>query len=441
MNQFLFLIVLFVIFGVCLADQNYFIHLSDPHVDFDYAEGAPTDCLLRKLGIPCCHNSSLGIATDSGAPRYGHRYCDAPPELIEESIAQFSKIFPHPKFIIVTGDIASHNALAETSSKIAKKWDWFFTLLEKYFGDKIKIVATLGNHDVFLADQFPDNGESEVLEYLTPVMKAHRLINDNKVDEMMFAKYGFYKTHLEGTNLDFISTNTIVDLKKNAQTNTSNPDPMNQYQYVRQALSESKKQGHRVWMLSHIMPNNSEIITRGASSYSKLVDEFAPDVLQVGFFGHTHRDQFALLGKKTLSTEAKSLALLAPGMTPKAGIFTSLRAVGITNNFDIKNWQQYYVNITKANERNKVLLEQAYNLRQDFTVSEVSTKAFQDLARKILRNETLAKRYISHKTTHHARVTSCDTGCRKNAFCSVSFVMHDLYLECLHKSYDELLHL
>lgn len=55
--------------------------MSDPHLDFEYFEGANAEC-----GKPVCCRVEDGLPKrpEDAAPKYGHKNCDAP-SIVAES--------------------------------------------------------------------------------------------------------------------------------------------------------------------------------------------------------------------------------------------------------------------------------------------------------------------------------------------------------------------
>ena len=132
-----------LVWGAAVARSSYFVHFSDPHVDFGYAPGSPTTCALQKLGWPCCHAWSTNTTPCELAPRFGHRNCDPPRETVQQIVEQAARLYPEPLLVLLTGDLASHDAFNEVPASIADKWDWLFTLVRRCFGaDQLRQKTT-----------------------------------------------------------------------------------------------------------------------------------------------------------------------------------------------------------------------------------------------------------------------------------------------------------
>ena len=82
--------------------------MSDPHLDYEYVEGANAEC-----GNPVCCRLEDGIPTnpDHAAGKFGHPNCDAPP-IVAESALEFIGSWPEedqPDLLLWTGDNTPHD--------------------------------------------------------------------------------------------------------------------------------------------------------------------------------------------------------------------------------------------------------------------------------------------------------------------------------------------
>lgn len=428
-------------------DGTYFIHLSDPHVDFGYKEGTPTECALRSLGWPCCHAQATNRTPCALAPRFGHPNCDAPRETVQRMIEQTALRHPRPAVVLLTGDLTSHDAFRETPERIAKNWDWLLTVVEQNFGRGVPVVATLGNHDVFPADQASEDRADTVLGALLPVLRAHGVLHAGERDEDAFAQRGFYRAPIAGTRVDAVVMNNILDLERNRLSRPETRDPGGMYAFVADAVARTAAAGRHVWLVGHVAPALAQERARGAAFAAQLLEAFGANGTVTGaFFGHTHHDQFFLVGLHSLADaaapgRAAAVAVVAPGATPLGGIRPSIRVVDCDpQTLAMLDWHQYHVDIDRANREGAVTLEHAYDFRAAYGVPDLSTASFHDIARRCLRNETLAVTFLNNMATRPGASSTCDAACRKNLFCSIAFAADNtLNKECLNAPLDLLL--
>ena len=435
-------------------DGTYFVHLSDPHVDFGYREGTPTECALRSLGWPCCHAQATNRTPCALAPRFGHANCDAPRETVQRLVEETARRHPRPAVVLLTGDVTSHDAFRETPERIAKNWDWLLTLIEQNFGRGVPVVATLGNHDVFPADQASEDRADAVLGALLPVLRAHGVLRAGQRDEDAFAARGYYRAPVAGTRVDAVVMNNVLDLDRNRLSRPETRDPGGMYAFVSAAVARAAAAGRHVWLVGHVAPALAQERARGATFAAQLLETFGANGTVTGaFFGHTHRDQFMLLGLHSVAEAASgktstganvtaaAVAVLAPGATPLGGIRPSIRVVDCDpETLAMRDWHQYHVDIDRANREGALTLEHAYDFRATYGVPDLSPASFHDIARRCLRNETLAVTYLNHMATRPGTYAACDPACRKNLFCSLAFPADStLSKECLNTPFEVLL--
>ena len=426
--------------GAAPSKSSYFVHFSDPHVDFGYTPGSPTTCALQKMGWPCCHAWSTNTSPCELAPRFGHRNCDPPRETVEQIVEQAAKLYPAPLLVLLTGDLASHDAFNEVPDRIAEKWDWMFGLVRRCFGADVPIVSTIGNHDVFPADQASHNATDPVVTALLAVLEKHGVVHPDVPDEALFARYGYYKAAIRGTDVDAVVMNNILDLTQNRLTPPDIDDPAGMYSFVERAVEDSVRAGRRVWLVGHVAPADSMERARAVVFHERLVARFGTNGTIAGaFFGHTHRDQFVLAGMQSLQDKARAVSMLAPGATPIGGINPGIRVVECdAATLELKDWHQYRVNMSRANRENVLTLEHAYDFRAAYGVPDLSAASFQQIAARCLTDEPFAVAFTNNMLTQPGAARSCDTACRKNLYCSLSFSGSQLRNKCMLTNTEQL---
>jgi len=410
-------IVLAVACGV--SASSYFIRLTDPHIDANYKQGTGVDCAVRTFGMPCCHDWT-NLTPCAAAPRFGHRYCDLPYETADLVLKGVADDFPNPQFVMITGDMASHDMEFETADHIADKWNWIFTEVKKYFGDNIKIIAGIGNHDVYPADQMSDNKTDDFITTVYNVMVKHGVIHEDIPDEKTFSLRGYYKTTIPNSNVDAIVMNNIVDEPYNMYTDPKNRDPAGMYSWLHKVISESASANRKVWLLGHIAPCEEMERTRGVTVIRSLLEEFGNKVITGLFYGHTHKDEFMLTGMKS-NENALSVSLLAPGMVARGYINPSARVVEFDGaDLNLVDWHQYRMDLANSNKKNQFIFSKVYTFRDHFEVPDLSVKSFQSISERTLTDEAYALKYLNTLATCTLN-TTCDAVCRRTVYCQTSF--------------------
>ena len=432
---------IFCVVFCAVSASSYFIHISDPHIDFNYKEGTNVNCALMDLGWPCCHNWSSHLSPAEQAPKYGFRNCDIPPDTFQVLVEAMAKEYPNPFLVLLTGDLTSHDAFYEYPEHIADKWDFVFTTVKKYFGEDVKIISTIGNHDVFPADQASDNKTDEVVTDLLNVMYNHGVLHKGVPDEDIFSLRGYYKTSIPNTNVDAVVMNNIIDLRQNRWTDKTNRDPGGMYSWMQKAVADSAAAGRKVWLVGHVAPTYEMELVRGVSAVERLVDAFARNgTLTAGLYGHTHHDEFMLTGMESLQDKPDFVSILAPGVTCKSDINPSIRAVDVDgDDLTLIDWHQYHMEINASNDARKVIFNHVYDFRAYYDVPDLSPKSFQTISQRTLTSESYAIKYLNARSTINNFYGSCDEDCRKQVYCNTSFrESSSLHMSCLFSSYKQL---
>jgi len=427
-----------------VSSASYFIHLSDPHIDFRYTENASIECTLLREGWPCCHDLSPNLSAKLKAPRYGHHHCDIPRETFEAMVEGLATAFPHPFLVLLTGDLTSHDAFYEYPEHIAQKLDFVFTTVKKHFGKSVKIITTIGNHDVFPADQASDNKTDEAVSASAEVMYKHGVIHKKIPDEDVFKLRGYYKTSIPNSSVDVIVMNNILDLTLNRFSDPNNRDPAGMYSWMEKKVMESACARRKVWLVGHVAPGVIWQLQRGVSVIERLIEDYGRNgTITRAFYGHTHMDEFVLTGMESLQDRAEFVSILAPGMTTKSNTNPSVRAVIVKGkDLELVDWYQYHFYLNASNKEKKPVFKHAYTFRKWLDVPDMSPQSFQLILQRILTNETYAVNYLNMRVSRTDNYKSCNEECRQNYYCTSAFAeSRDLRNACLNMDYNSLVKL
>ncbi|KAK5973197.1 Saposin type B region 1, partial [Trichostrongylus colubriformis] len=135
-----------------------FLHLSDIHIDRQYAVGSEAYCQLDdSLGTyaMCCRNyvddvsvsrtKTKPIVVPSGP--WGMPYaCDIPFQTFEASLSHISKAHKDLDYIIITGDFEAHDSWDYSEDLTRDNIHNVTALLLEYF-PKTPVYVSIGNHE------------------------------------------------------------------------------------------------------------------------------------------------------------------------------------------------------------------------------------------------------------------------------------------------------
>ena len=162
------------------------LHLSDPHLDFEYFEGTNAEC-----GKPVCCRVEDGLPSkpEHAAGKYGHKNCDAP-SIVAESAFEFLTTLSDdekPDLILWTGDNTPHDVWEQSVEQNA-----FYTVkvtefLEKHLPN-IPVISALGNHEFFPVNVMKIHETDPTISSLANVWAPY--LDPEAVE--LFSKYGYY---------------------------------------------------------------------------------------------------------------------------------------------------------------------------------------------------------------------------------------------------------
>ncbi|RCH78758.1 endopolyphosphatase, partial [Rhizopus stolonifer] len=139
--------------------HGYFLHITDMHIDEDYTQGTTVDS--------ACHELPKALAQKKKsrppsilADKYGTvgEQCDAPVILAQETLDWISKNWNDKlDFVIWTGDNAKHDWDKKQKRKrrdvYALNQHVTDMVLDTFWNDKIPVIPSFGNNDVFPHNQ------------------------------------------------------------------------------------------------------------------------------------------------------------------------------------------------------------------------------------------------------------------------------------------------
>lgn len=226
------------------------LHLSDPHPDFEYFEGANANC-----GKPVCCRIDDGLPSrpEDAAPKYGHPNCDAP-SIVLESAFDYLKSFPEsekPDLILWTGDNTPHDVWKQSVVKNALYTVKMTEFLEEHLPE-IPVISALGNHEFFPVNVME-------IDSTDPVIKSLAKVWANYLDEealAMFKKFGYYsqKVMLDDpvwSDVRVISLNSEQCNEMNWFLWSALGDPNGEIAWLEEELKKAEKNNEKVLLIAH----------------------------------------------------------------------------------------------------------------------------------------------------------------------------------------------
>jgi hypothetical protein len=234
------------------------------------------------------------------------------------------------EFVYYTGDDMPHDLYNMTSNALLVR---SMTGTAKALADipgSPKIIAALGNHNVFPVDQapFPPMEAARALYgELFSIWREHGILGPEH--NATFLKGGYYRT--DAGHVTVLSLNTILWYDRNALVSDADEDPAEQLAWLEAQLADVRGAGGVAHIIGHVPPGYVSA-TGSLMMRSSFNDRFLTllrlfnEVVKCSFFGHLHSDSFRLF---PTSNDDYMLLLLAPSVTPWANGWVPLDPGGL----------------------------------------------------------------------------------------------------------------
>lgn len=344
----------FCLFGACAAASaaegiggiaGQVLMLSDLH--FNPMADPP---LVDRLAAAEPQNWRGIFESSNGAAISGYGQ-DTNWRLLRSVLLQARQMLPDAQFLVLPGDFLAHNfrqafdaAAKEHSGAtyrvfVRKTMKFLAQQLEDAFPNR-PIVPALGNNDDVCGDFLLEPGGPFLADML-PIL--HSLIDGGGTStgfDRGWVGYGNYSVKIH--DIRIISVNTVFFSRRyrNACGSPGGPDPgQATLAWLEAELAAAKQAGEPVWLLYHVPPGVDGFTTlfRGscpddilpmweaayAQPFYALLRQYADSVV-VSFAGHTHMDDFRLIGTPG---GHYAFVLITPALSPIFGQNPAFRTV------------------------------------------------------------------------------------------------------------------
>lgn len=421
-----FWIVLVAITGIGQASaQNQVLLMSDLH----FNPLASCD-LARKLAQadPIKPKGSSSAESwkdilDREPQKYSKYTEDTNFALLQWSLTAMQSESPHPLLVMITGDLLVHQfwdkfheCFGGNSTK--KEFSAFVRKTMTFLADQIgltfpnaPIIPALGNNDSDCGDYMIDPGGPFLRTFAKSWSKlVHRppsRWNIKSDFKNMAANAGYYTATIltpRKTHIMMIVTNTTVwPSRYDPACDHSNSDPrIGQLDWLRSTLEQARASHQQVWILGHIPPgidvfatlrtSGSHIATMYDEGYNlaviSAIHDYGPTV-KIGFFGHSHNDDFRLLDAGTRNTPLQ----LIPSISPIHGNNPAFAVLTVDDDLDPQNYTVYALNLDAPQQWPK-----EYDFQTEYDQKGFSGKDLLALSTKVANDNKVRERFAKHFT-------------------------------------------
>jgi sphingomyelin phosphodiesterase acid-like 3 len=289
----------------------------------------------------------LDSSSDRSLGRYGR---DSNWMLLRSALQHMAETLPKPAFVLISGDFLAHgfrqefDAAAKDHSDAAyrifvrKTMQFLGLQLEQNF-PATPILPALGNNDEECGDYQLQPGGPFLADTL-PILRRLVGTAGGPGFDRDWKGYGNYTARAGGIRVLSTNTNFLSIHYRNACGSSADGDPAKAtLAWLEAELAAAKEAQERVWLVYHIPPGIDGFATlrRGAcpdtmipmwdqthaAAFLALLKRYA-DTVAAGFAGHTHMDDFRLIG----DAEGRyGFALITPAVSPIFGQNPAFRTV------------------------------------------------------------------------------------------------------------------
>ena len=339
---------------------------------------------------------------DSNYPLFGQALTALQPEASHASVAIFpGDILAHDfgdKFFRLYGkeDDAALRAFVFKTVK-------FFTLQVREHLGNVPVVFTNGNNDGYGEDYkivpgsqyFSDTAEVFYNDFLLGAADHASYLETYKAG-------GYFSMEIPGSNVTVVSLNTVFFSPKAATGIDSAIST--ELDWLEKTLSSARERGAKVWIVMHIPPGTdiystvskymdgngrvSDAVTLWKQDIQKRYLEIIgnnADILEIGYAGHTHMDEFRL-SLKTADAPRGSLVII-PSISPRSTNNPAFKVItNLSADWTPRDYREvlYRLGSTNAVFKNYYTFSSVYDLRNslDESLSQLYPLLNTDVAKR-----------------------------------------------------------
>ncbi|KAF4583315.1 hypothetical protein EYR38_002064 [Pleurotus pulmonarius] len=403
-------------------------HFSDVHVDRRYTPGADAIC-----SKPLCCRNYPGQTSPPAQPAgpNGDYNCDTPPSLADSMFEAIRRVAPGNKFSIFTGDVIDAAIWEISKSTVTEDLEAFNNQMASRLNSPV--YPAIGNHEAAPVNAFPrDTTAVANAQWIFDTQSAGwaRWLNTAGVKQAAETS-GSYSLVVPGTNLRIVSINTVYWYKQNYwlyDTDDAPADPNGILAFTVKQLQEAEDAGQRVWLVAHMPPGRQDALNDQSNYFDQVIQRYK-NTIAAQFYGHDHRDQFALAYSdynKRTAENAVSMGWIAPAVTPRSGN-PAFKIYDVDpDTYEIMDARVYTTDLKEPGFQTTPNWKLYYSARAAYGPLVSGLKASDPLGpafwHKVTegfeRNSTAFDMWNTFQS-RGAKVQACDAECKKTTICNL----------------------
>lgn len=262
--------------------------------------------------------------------------------LLHSALERMRAVLPQPAFVLAPGDFLAHRYREKFDKSASDHSDAAF---RGFVGKSMQVVAgrlraafpetpilaALGNNDADCGDYRLQPGGPFLADTLPIVRGLLRGAPGPEFDADWSALGNYDVVHPTRPRIRVLIVNTVY-FSRSYRNSCGSGDPAAQtLEWLRAALDRARRDGRKAWLAYHIPPGIDVHATlhdggcpdrivpmwepASAARFTELAHEFA-DTIEASFAGHTHMDEFRLIGKRGARD---GFVLVVPALSPIFG--------------------------------------------------------------------------------------------------------------------------
>ncbi|XP_057374777.1 acid sphingomyelinase-like phosphodiesterase 3b [Daphnia carinata] len=431
------------------AGIGYFWHVTDFHYDANLTGAGDGSCgngLNKKNGL-VGNSNNQGHQNQHGVERFGSYRCDSTWQLVVSAVQAMKSITGEDiEFLLWTGDSAARWMAApgdDGKSRVHDAVSAVSLLIRRYFPGTA-VYPVVGGADVWPRGQTSFGNIAQPYHELANLWRAWL----PPEAEATFKKGGYYVIEQARLQLHLIALNTNYYSEVNhATAENDDMDPGGQFAWFESILLKARRRRGTVYIFGHVPPGIYErhysrqalhwFQDRFNRRYLNMVQSYS-DVIAGQFFGHAHTDSFRVIYDD--NGRPISWILLAPAVSPREpglaeGTGPNNPAIRLikfnTNDGQVLDYSQYYLNLTEANAIGRAEWRRAYNFTQLYNMPDVNPIALHNVAAAMLTHPNVFQNYYTVNHMLRDGLPYCGSLCRQVHFCSATQIDYVDYDDCI----------
>ncbi|CAH0605807.1 unnamed protein product [Chrysodeixis includens] len=350
-----------------------------------------------------------------------YRSCDSPIWAVDNVIETIAETHKNVDVVYYIGDTIDHGVWETSYELISNMNRYFIEKIRKSFGDDVKVLPVIGNH------------ESQPTNQFAPTSVTGPYINTTWLYDELADKWSFYLTEdakaslrergefsmLIRPGLRVITLNNNVAYKYNWWIVYDPVDAKTHLDWLISELHKAELAGEKVHILAHIPPGVHDLTKTWTREYNRIVNRFS-STIAAEFNGHTHSDEFKIF----YSPENTPINVAWGGGSATSYTYYNLNYKIVDFNgatYAPEAIANYVYNLTEANltPNRPPHWFQLYDMKNTFGLTDLSAKSMDNLVHKMV---TTNKIYLDMYAAFFSKVSDarwphCNEACKLDNLC------------------------